>query len=113
MEQILNAKTARSQLMGGMVWGIGYALTEHTDYDERDGRVVTRDLADYLVPVNADVPSIDVLFVDEDDPHVDELGAKGIGELGLTGVVAAIGNAVFHATGKRIRSLPILIESVL
>lgn len=111
--KILNAKTARSQLMGAMVWGIGYALTEHTDYDERDGRVVTRDLADYLVPVNADVPSIDVLFVDEADPYVNELGAKGIGELGLTGVVAAIGNAVFHATGKRIRSLPILIESVL
>ncbi|HEX4339749.1 MAG TPA: xanthine dehydrogenase family protein molybdopterin-binding subunit [Polyangiaceae bacterium] len=111
--KILNAKTGHSQLMGGMVWGIGYALTEQTRYDARDGRVITRDLADYLVPVNADVPAIDVLFVDEVDPHVNELGAKGIGELGLTGVVAAIGNAVFHATGKRVRDLPITIEKLL
>jgi len=111
--KILNAKTARSQLMGGMVWGVGYALTEQTRYDLRDGRVVTRDLADYLVPVNADVPAVDVLFVDEVDPHVNELGAKGIGELGLTGAAAAIANAVFHATGKRVRDLPITLDKII
>jgi len=99
--------------MGGMVWGVGYALTEQTRYDLRDGRVVTRDLADYLVPVNADVPAVDVLFVDEVDPHVNELGAKGIGELGLTGAAAAIANAVFHATGKRVRDLPITLDKII
>jgi xanthine dehydrogenase YagR molybdenum-binding subunit len=111
--KILNEKTGRSQLMGGMVWGIGYALTEQTRYDARDGRVVTRDLADYLVPVNADVPAVEVLLVDEVDPHVNELGAKGIGELGLTGAAAAIANAVYHATGKRVRDLPITMDKLV
>ncbi len=111
--KILNAKTARSQLIGGIVWGIGLALTEHTERDARTARVVTRDLADYHVPVNADVPAIDVIAIDEDDPHVNEIGAKGIGEIGITGAGAAIANAVYHATGKRIRELPITLDRLI
>jgi xanthine dehydrogenase YagR molybdenum-binding subunit len=110
--KILNAKTARSQMLGGIVWGIGFALTEHSVRDPRTGRVVTRDLADYHVPVNADTPDIEVIFVDEDDPHVNEIGAKGVGEIGITGVAAAIANAVFHATGKRVRDLPITLDKL-
>ncbi len=105
--RVLNAKTARSQIQGGVVWGIGMALMEHTAYDERTARIVTRNLADYLVPVNPDVPDIDVVFLDAPDPHFNALGARGIGEIGITGVAAAIANAVYHATGRRIRDLPI------
>ena len=105
--KILNSKTARSQLMGGIVWGIGMALTEHTERDLRNGRVMTRDLADYHVPVNADVPNLEIITVDEVDPHVNEIGAKGIGEIGITGSVSAIANAIYNATGKRVRDLPI------
>jgi xanthine dehydrogenase YagR molybdenum-binding subunit len=111
--KILNAKTARSQFIGGLVWAIGFALHEHTERDLRRARVVTRDLADYHVPVNADVPAIDVISIPEDDPHVNEIGAKGIGEIGITGAPAAIANAVFHATGKRIRDLPITLDKLL
>lgn len=111
--KILNAKTARSQLMGGIVWGIGFALLERTVRDPRSGRVVTRDLADYHLPVNADVPEIDVVLVDEQDPYVNDVGAKGIGEIGITGVTAAIANAVYHATGRRVRSLPITPDKLL
>jgi xanthine dehydrogenase YagR molybdenum-binding subunit len=111
--KILNAKTARSQFIGGIVWGIGMALTENTVRDARSGRVVTRDLADYHVPVNLDVPEIDIISVDEDDPHVNEIGAKGIGEIGITGLAAAIANAVYHATGRRVRDLPITPDKLL
>ena len=111
--KILNAKTARSQLIGGLVWAIGMALHEETVRDPRTGRVVTRDLADYHVPVHADVPDLQVLFVDEVDPYVNEVGAKGIGEIGNTGASAAIANAVFHATGRRIRDLPIRLDKVM
>ena len=111
--RILNAKTARSQLLGGMVWGIGLALEEATIRDERTGRVVTKDLADYHVPVNADVLDLDVVMVPEDDPHVNEVGAKGLGELGIVGMGAAIANAVFHATGRRVRDLPITLDKLL
>ncbi|HET9955645.1 MAG TPA: xanthine dehydrogenase family protein molybdopterin-binding subunit, partial [Polyangiaceae bacterium] len=111
--KILNQKTARSQYLGGIVWGIGFALQEHTVRDARSGRVVTRDLADYHVPVHADVPDIDIIMVDEQDPYVNDIGAKGIGEIGITGVVAAIGNAVFHATGKRVRELPITLDKLI
>jgi xanthine dehydrogenase YagR molybdenum-binding subunit len=111
--KVLNAKTARSQLLGGIVWGIGQALLESTDRDARDGRVVTKELQDYHLPVNADVPPIDVIMVDENDPHVSEVGAKGLGELGITGAAAAIANAVFHATGKRVRDLPITLDKLL
>ena len=111
--KILNPKTARSQFMGGMVWGIGFALEEHTVRDARSGRVVTRDLADYHVPVHADIPALQVISIAEDDPHVNELGAKGIGEIGITGITAAIANAVFNATGKRVRDLPITLDKLL
>jgi xanthine dehydrogenase YagR molybdenum-binding subunit len=111
--KILNAKTARSQFIGGLVWGIGLALEERTVRDPRTARIVTRDLADYHVPVNADVPEIDVLSIDEHDPYVNEVGAKGVGEIGITGIGAAIANAVYHATGRRIRDLPITLDKLL
>ena len=111
--RILNTKTARSQLLGGMVWGIGQALHEHSVRDPRSARMVTRDLADYHVPVHADVPAIEVIMVPEDDPHVNEIGAKGLGELSTPGVAAAIANAVYHATGVRVRDLPITPDKLL
>jgi len=111
--KILNPKTANNQLVGGIVFGIGMALEENTVRDRRTGRVVTRDLADYHVPVHADVPAIDVIQIAEDDPHVNSLGTKGIGEIGVTGVTAAIANAVYHATGKRVRELPITLDKLL
>ncbi len=110
---ILNAKTAESQMMGGIIMGIGMALMEKTVVDARTGRFITQDLAEYHVPVNPDVPDIDVMFVPENDPYVNELGAKGIGEIGITGVAAAIANAVYHATGKRIRELPLTLDKLL
>jgi xanthine dehydrogenase YagR molybdenum-binding subunit len=111
--KFLNRKTGANQLMGGMVWGIGLALQEHTERDRRTGRVVTKDLADYHLPVNADVPRLEVIMIDEEDPHVNDVGAKGIGEIGIVGVGAAIANAVYHATGKRVRDLPIALEKLL
>jgi xanthine dehydrogenase YagR molybdenum-binding subunit len=111
--RILNTKTARSQFIGGMVWGISFALHEKTAYDERLGRIVNNNFAEYHVPVNADVGAIDVLWMDEDDRHVSPIGAKGIGEIGITGAAAAIANAVYHATGKRVRDLPITPDKLL
>lgn len=111
--RILNAKTARSQFIGGIVWGISFALLEHSVYDERLGRVVNNNLAEYHVPVNADIGSIEALWVDETDDHVSPIGAKGIGEIGITGAAAAVANAVFHATGKRVRDLPITVDKLL
>ena len=111
--QLLNAKTGHSQLMGGIVWGIGMALMEETNIDARFGRAVNGNLAEYHVPVNADVRSIEVIVVDENDPHINSLGARGIGEIGITGVCAAIANAVYHATGKRVRHLPITLDKVM
>jgi xanthine dehydrogenase YagR molybdenum-binding subunit len=99
--------------MGGMIWGISFALCEHTIYDERLGRIVNNNLAEYHVPVNADVGDIEVLWIDEDDTHVSPIGAKGIGEIGITGAAAAVANAVYHATGKRIRDLPITPDKLL
>jgi xanthine dehydrogenase YagR molybdenum-binding subunit len=111
--RVLNARTARSQLMGGMVWGIGMALHEHSVYDEKLGRIMTRDLSDYHVPTNADVGVVEPYFVEEQDDHVNPAGVKGVGELGLCGVAAAIANAVFSATGRRIRKLPITPDKLL
>jgi len=98
---------------GGVVWGIGAALHEHTEADHRFGRFMNRDFAQYHVSVNADIHDVDVLFVEEDDRVVSSLGAKGVGEIGLVGVSAAISNAIFHATGKRIRSTPITPVKVM
>ncbi|HZJ62823.1 MAG TPA: xanthine dehydrogenase family protein molybdopterin-binding subunit, partial [Kofleriaceae bacterium] len=111
--KILNPKTARSQLLGGLVWGIGMATHEVTVRDRRTARVVTRELEDYHLPVHADMPAFDVILVDEVDDHVNEIGAKGIGEIGIVGVAAAIANAVFHATGVRIRDLPIRVDKLM
>ena len=111
--KILNPKTARSQLQGGIVWGVGMALEEETLVDRRTGRYMNADLAEYHVPVNADIGTIDVTLVDEIDPHVNPIGVKGIGEIGITGVAAAIANAVYNATGVRVRELPITLDKVL
>ncbi|MHB1951480.1 MAG: xanthine dehydrogenase family protein molybdopterin-binding subunit [Acidiferrobacteraceae bacterium] len=111
--RILNPVTARSQFMGGMIWGIGMALLERTVFDERHGRIVTDNLADYLVPVNADIPDIEVDFINEPDPFINAPGVRGVGEIGITGTAAAIANAVYHATGQRIRDLPITSERLL
>jgi len=112
--RILNARLARSQFIGGMVWGIGMALHEHAVYDEKLGRIMTRDLADYHVPAHKDVVAIDPIFIAvEKDEIVDPAGVKGIGEIGITGAAAAIANAVFNATGKRVRSLPITPDKLL
>ncbi len=110
---ILNPMTARSQLMGGMIWGIGSALHEATEIDRRYARYTNDNLAEYLVPVNADIPSVEVIFVPETDTEVNPLGVKGIGELGGVGTNAAICNAIHHATGIRIRELPVRIEKLL
>lgn len=111
--RILNAKTGRSQLIGGIVYGVGMALLEQTVPDLRTGRIVNSDLAEYHVPVNADIPDIDISFVDSVDPYIGPLGARGVGEIGITGVVAAIGNAVYHATGTRVRDLPITLDKLI
>ena len=111
--RILNAKTAKSQIIGGVVWGVGMALEEETLIDPRTGRYVNADLAEYHVPVNADIGTIDVAFIEQPDDHVSTVGAKGVGEIGITGVAASIANAVYHATGRRVRDLPIRIERLL
>jgi xanthine dehydrogenase YagR molybdenum-binding subunit len=111
--RILNPKTSRSQVLGGVTMGIGMALLEQTVYDPRSGRPVTANLADYLTPVQGDVPEIEVDLLDRPDPVFNTLGCRGIGEIGITGVAAAIANAVFHATGRRVRDLPITLDRLL
>lgn len=111
--RIVNPKLARSQLMGGMIWGLSQALLEDTVYDHRLGRIVNASFGDYLVPVHADVQRVEVEMLPEDDPYVNPLGVKGVGEIGMAGVAPAIANAVYHATGTRIRELPITIEKLL
>jgi xanthine dehydrogenase YagR molybdenum-binding subunit len=110
--RILNAKTASSQFRGGIIMGLGLALMEEAQFDERSGRIMNPSLAEYHVPVHLDVPEIDVMWTDEPDPHA-PMGARGIGEIGITGVGAAVANAVFNATGKRIRDLPITLDKLL
>jgi xanthine dehydrogenase YagR molybdenum-binding subunit len=111
--RIVNPRLAASQCTSGMIGGIGMALMERTVLDPSDGRPVNAHMADYLVPVNLDIPQLEVHFVNEEDPHVNPLGVKGLGEIALVGMAPAIANAVFHATGKRVRDLPIRIEDVL
>lgn len=110
--KILNPKTATSQFRGGIIMGIGMALTEETLFDERTGRIMNASLAEYHVPVNLDVPSIEIIYTDIPDEHA-PLGVHGIGEIGITGVAAAIANAVYNATGKRVRKLPITLDKLL
>ncbi len=112
--RIMSAKMAHSQILGGVVWGLGMALQEDTLADHRLGRYMNHSLAEYHIPVNADIPAaIDVIFVEERDAYVNALGAKGVGEIGIVGVAAAVANAVFHATGRRVRDLPITLDKVL
>ncbi len=111
--RVMNHKTAHSQVLGSIIWGVGIALMEDGVIDHRYGRIINNDLAEYYVPVCADTPDIDVIFIDKPDPIIDPMGAKGLGEIGLIGLTAAIANAVYHATGRRIRELPITPDKLL
>lgn len=111
--RIINPRLVRSQYYGGMIWGVSFALHERAALDPRTGRVMNADLAEYHVPVNADVPSLEAILVDEEDPHVNALGIKGVGEIGVTGTAGAVANAVWHATGIRARRFPISLEELL
>jgi xanthine dehydrogenase YagR molybdenum-binding subunit len=111
--RILNAKTARSQIIGGMIWGLSAALLEEAVLDTRSGAFVNRDLAGYLVPVHADIPRVEAVLLDGNDDKANPLGVKGVGELGICGAGAAVANAVFNATGVRVRDFPITLEKVL
>jgi xanthine dehydrogenase YagR molybdenum-binding subunit len=111
--RIVNPHLVKSQLLGGMIWGVSFALHEEAITDRRTGRIMNANLGEYHIPVNADVPSLDVLTVEEHDPHVNALGIKGVGEIGITGSAGAVANAVWHATGIRVRRFPIRIEALL
>jgi xanthine dehydrogenase YagR molybdenum-binding subunit len=111
--RIINPHLVRSQLFGGMIWGISFALHEEAVMDRRSGRLTNANLAEYHVPVNADIPALDAVMVDEHDPHVNALGIKGVGEIGITGSAGAVANAVWHATGVRVRRFPIRIEDLV
>ena len=110
---IVNPLTARSQYIGGMIWGLGAALLEETEIDKRFARYINDNMSEYHVPVNADVCRVEAIMLPEQDDEVNPLGIKGIGEIGIVGVNAAVANAVFHATGRRVRDLPIRIEDLL
>src|SRR5215216_2961565 len=112
--RIVNPKMTRSQSIGGMIGGIDMALMEHSVVDGRNGRIPNANFAEYAVPVHADAPPLmDAIFVEEHDPHVNPLGVKGVGEIAMVGVAPAIASAIFHATGKRIRELPITPDKLL
>ena len=111
--RIVNPRLVRSQYYGGMIWGASFALLEEAVTDRRTGRIMNADLAEYHVPVNADVPSVEAILVPEEDPYVNPLGIKGVGEIGITGTVGAIANAVWHATGVRVRRFPIRLEDIV
>jgi xanthine dehydrogenase YagR molybdenum-binding subunit len=111
--RIINPKTAHSQAIGGIVGGLGMVLLEEGIRDVRNARMVNANLADYMVPVNLDVPNLDAFFVEEEDKHVNPLGAKGLAELSFVSVAPAVANAVWHATGKRVRDLPITLDKLL
>ena len=111
--RIINPHLVRSQIYGGMIWGMSFALHEEALVDRRSGRIINANLAEYHVPVNADVPSMEALMIEEHDPHVNALGIKGVGEIGVTGSAGAVANAVWHATGVRVRRFPIRIEELV
>ncbi|MGH6738801.1 MAG: xanthine dehydrogenase family protein molybdopterin-binding subunit, partial [Bradyrhizobium sp.] len=111
--RIVNPHLVRSQYLGGMIWGVSFALHEKAIVDPRSGRIMNANLGEYHVPVNADVPSMEALMIEEHDPHVNALGIKGVGEIGITGSAGAVANAVWHATGVRVRRFPIPIEDLV
>jgi xanthine dehydrogenase YagR molybdenum-binding subunit len=111
--RMVNPRLARSQIMSGVTMGIGMALMEATLPDESMGRVLNANLAEYHVPVCADAPEFDIDFINEPDPHMSDLGARGVGEIGIVGAPAAVANAIFHATGKRVRDLPITLDKLI
>jgi xanthine dehydrogenase YagR molybdenum-binding subunit len=112
--RVVNPRTARSQVIGGIIWGYGRAMLEESVMDRRYGRFLSKNLSGVMLPVNADIPrDIDVFFVDEHDQYASKIGARGVGEVGEVGVAAAIANALYHATGKRIRKLPVHVEDLL
>jgi xanthine dehydrogenase YagR molybdenum-binding subunit len=111
--RMINLKTARNQILGSIVMGIGMAMLEETVYDQRNAKPVNNNFADYMVAVNADIPGLDCIFLDFPDTRLNEYGARGIGEIGLTGCASAVTNAVYHATGVRVRELPVRIEKLL
>jgi xanthine dehydrogenase YagR molybdenum-binding subunit len=111
--RVINPLLVRSQLLGGMIWGVSFALHEQAVMDRRSGRTLNANLAEYHIPVNADVPGVEALLIDEHDPHVNALGIKGVGEIGVTGTAGAVANAVWHATGIRVRRFPIRIEDLV
>ena len=111
--RVINPRMVRSQYYGGMIWGVSFALHEHAVTDKRSGRIMNANLAEYHVPVNADIPSLEAILVDEHDPHVNALGIKGVGEIAITGTAAAVANAVWHATGRRVRQFPIALEALM
>lgn len=111
--RVINPRMVRSQIFGGMIWGVSFALHEQAITDRRSGRILNANLAEYHVPVNADVPSLEALMIEEHDPHVNALGIKGVGEIGITGSAGAVANAVWHATGVRVRRFPIGIDDLV
>jgi xanthine dehydrogenase YagR molybdenum-binding subunit len=111
--RIINPRMVQSQLYGGMIWGVSFALHEQTIMDRRSGRPMNANFAEYHIPVNADVPALDAIMVEERDPHVNALGIKGVGEIGITGTAGAVANAVWHATGVRVRKFPITLDKLL
>ncbi len=111
--RIINPRMAASQLLGGMIWGVSFALHEQAVMDTRSGRTMNANLAEYHIPVNADVPSLETLLIEEHDPHVNALGIKGVGEIGITGTAGAVANAVWHATGVRVRKFPITLDRLI
>jgi xanthine dehydrogenase YagR molybdenum-binding subunit len=111
--RIINPRMVRSQLCGGMIWGVSFALHEHAVMDPRSGRPMNANLAEYHIPVNADVPSVEAILVEERDPHVNALGIKGVGEIGITGTAGAVANAVWHATAVRVRKFPITLDRLI
>jgi xanthine dehydrogenase YagR molybdenum-binding subunit len=110
---IINPRLVRSQYYGGMIWGLSFALHEKAVTDQRSGRILNPNLGEYHVPVNADVPALEAILVEERDEHVNALGIKGVGEIGVTGTAGAIANAVWHATGRRVRQFPITLDRLM
>ena len=111
--RIINPRMVRSQLYGGMIWGVSFALHEQAVMDPRSGRTMNANFGEYYIPVNADVPSIEAILVEEHDTHVNSLGIKGVGEIGITGTAGAVANAVWHATGIRVRKFPITLDRLI